>query len=152
KLLSVLLTLLMVLCATLPGYLVMIYIEPGQRFQVQRVVICLFATMVFSMLSSAAVGSLFRHTAAATVAAYGLLIAVCGVPLLIWLGRDAPFGHDFVEAALTVNPIAAALTVIRLQGFHDYDLIPANWWFLGIGSAISLIVLLWQTRRLSQPV
>ena len=151
KLLSVLLTLLLVLCATLPGYLVMVYIEPGQRFQVQRVVICLFATAAFGMLASAAVGSLFRHTAAATAAAYAVLLAVCGAPLLVWLGRDAPFGHDVVEAALTINPIAAALSVIRLPGFRDYDLIPANWWFLGIGSAIGLAALLWQTRRLAQP-
>jgi ABC-type transport system involved in multi-copper enzyme maturation permease subunit len=151
KLLSVLLTLLLVLCATLPGYLVMVYIDPGQRFQVQRVVTCLFATALFGMLGSAAVGSLFRQTATATAAAYTLLFAVCGAPLLVWLGRDAPFGHDVVEAALTVNPIAAALTVIRLPGFRDYELIPGNWWFLGIGSVLSWLVLMWQTRRLSLP-
>src|SRR5262249_42135597 len=44
KLLSVILTLLLVLCATLPGYIVMVYIEPGIKLEVQRVVICLFAT------------------------------------------------------------------------------------------------------------
>uniref|UniRef100_A0A7C4QQ24 ABC transporter n=1 Tax=Schlesneria paludicola TaxID=360056 RepID=A0A7C4QQ24_9PLAN len=151
KLLSVFLTLVLVLFATLPGYLVMVYIEPGLRFQVERVVICLFATALFSMLASAAVGSLFRMTAPATAAAYGLLIAVCGGPLLIWLGRDAPFGHDVVEAALTINPIAAALTVIRLPGFREYDLIPANWWFLGCGSLMGLLVLVAQARRLSEP-
>lgn len=151
KLLSAWLTLLLVLCATLPGYVVMVYIEPGQRLQIERVVICLFATALFAMLGSAAIGSLFRVTAAATAAAYSLLIAVCGAPLLIWLGRDAPFGHDVVEAALIINPIAAALSVIRLSGFRDYELLPGNWWFLGIGSAISLFVLFWQTRRLTRP-
>lgn len=151
KLLSALLTLLLVLCATLPGYLVMIYIEPGMRLQVERVVVCLFATALFAMLASAAIGSLFRTTAAATAAAYALLFAICGGPLLVWLGRDAPFGHDVVEATLAINPIAAALTVIRLPGFRDYDLIPANWWFLGIGSAFALVVLLGQARRLSEP-
>jgi hypothetical protein len=30
-------------------------------------------------------------------------------------------------------------------------LIPANWWFLGAGSVASLIVLLWQTHRISRP-
>lgn len=151
KLLSVILTLAMVLCATLPGYIVMVYIEPGLTLQVQRVVICLIATAVFAMLLSAAVGSLFKRTAPATAAAYAALLAVCGAPLLVWLGRDAPFGHDTVEAALIINPIAAALSVIRLPGFRDYDLIPGNWWFLGIASVVCLLILLGQTRRISRP-
>jgi hypothetical protein len=151
KLQSVLLTLALVMCATLPGYLVMVYIDPGQRFQVQRVVICLALTAVFAMLSSAAIGSLFRRTSHATAASYILLLLVCAVPLLFWLGRDAPFGHDTVETALTINPIAAAMTVIRLPGFRDYELLPMHWWWLGAASVMSLGLLLWQTRRLSQP-
>ena len=151
KLLSVLLTLLLVLCATLPGYLVMVYIEPGLKLQVERVVICLAATAGFAMLLSAAIGSLFRRTAPATAASYAALLAVCGAPLLVWLGRDAPFGHDTVERALLINPVAAALSVIRLSGFRDYQLIPGNWWFLGIGSVVCLLVLVIQTRRISRP-
>lgn len=151
KLLSVFLTLLLVLCATLPGYLVMVYIDPGQRQQVQRIVVCLALTAVFAMLSSAAVGSLFRKTSHATATAYVMLLLVCAAPLLFWLGRDAPFGHDTVERALTINPIAAALSVIRLPGFRDYELLPAHWWWLGGASIVSLVLLLWQARRLSLP-
>lgn len=151
KLLSVILTLLLVLCATLPGYVVMVYIEPGLRLQVERVVICLFATAGFAMLLSAAIGSLFRRTAPATATAYAMLLAVCGAPLLIWLGRDAPFGHDTVERVLMINPVAAALSVIRLTGFRDYQLIPGNWWFLGVGSMACLLVLVSQTHRISRP-
>lgn len=151
KLLSVILTLLLVLCATLPGYIVMVYIEPGLKLQVQRVVICLLATAGFGMMLSAAIGSLFNRTATATAAAYAALLFVCGAPLLVWMGRDAPFGHDTVEAALMINPIAAALSVIRLTGFRDYSLIPGNWWFLGITSAVCLVVLIVRTRRISRP-
>jgi ABC-type transport system involved in multi-copper enzyme maturation permease subunit len=151
KLLSVILPLLLILCATLPGYVVMVYIEPGMAMQIQRVVVCLAATAVFAMLLSAAIGSLFTRTAAATAAAYGALFSVCGIPLLIWMGRDAPFGHSTVEAALRINPVAAALSVIRLHGFQTYALIPANWWFLGVSSVLSLCVLLGQTYRISRP-
>lgn len=151
KVLSVVLTLLLVLCATLPGYLVIIYIEPGMRLQVERVVICLLATAGFAMMLSAAIGSLFKRTAPATAAAYAALLFVCGAPLLVWLGRDAPFGHDTVERALIINPVAAALSVIRLQGFTDYNLIPGNWWFLGFTSAICAVILLAQTHRISRP-
>ena len=42
------------------------------------------------MLLSAAVGSLVSRTATATAAAYTVLLTICAVPLLIWLGRDAP--------------------------------------------------------------
>jgi hypothetical protein len=151
KLLSVILTLALVLCATLPGYIVMVYIEPGMRSQVERVVVCLAATAVFTMLLSAAVGSLFRRTAPATAAAYGAVLAVCAGPLLIWMAQDAPFGHGTVESALIINPVAAALSVIRTAGFQEYDLIPANWWFLGVASALALVVLVAKTRRLSRP-
>ena len=151
KLLSVLLPLMLILCATLPGYLIMVYIEPGMEQQVKRVVICLAATAVFAMLLSAAVGSLFSQTAPATAGAYGILLSICALPLLVWLGRDAPFGHKTVETVLTINPIAAALSVIRMPGFQNYSLIPSNWWILGIGSVISLVVLLSQTYRISRP-
>jgi ABC-type transport system involved in multi-copper enzyme maturation permease subunit len=151
KLLSVILTLVLVLCATLPGYMVMVYIEPGMRYQVERVVICLAATAAFCMLFSAGIGSLFRRTAPATAAAYTALLTVCAGPLLVWMGRDAPFGRATVEAALIVNPVAAALSVIRAPGFQEYNLVPGNWWFLGISSAMALVILVGQTWRLSRP-
>jgi ABC-type transport system involved in multi-copper enzyme maturation permease subunit len=151
KLLSVILTLALLLCATLPGYIVMVYIEPGYRLEVERVVVCLAITAVFVMLLSAAVGSLFKKTATATAVSYVTLLAVCAAPLLIWLGRGAPFGHTTVETALTINPAAAAFSVIRLPGFAEYDLIPDNWYFMGAASVISLIVMMVQTFRISRP-
>lgn len=151
KLLSVILPLLLILCATLPGYVVMVYIEPGMKLEVQLVVVSLAATALFAMLLSAAVGSLFQRTAASTASAYGVLLTICALPLLIWLGRDAPFGHSTVESALCFNPIAAALSVIRMPGFQNYSLVPANWWFLGASSLVSLFVLLGQTYRISRP-
>ncbi len=151
KLLSVILPLMLILCATLPGYLVMVYIEPGMQLQVQRVVICLVGTAVFAMLLSAAVGSLFQRTAAATASAYGVLLLVCCLPMLIWMGRDAPFGHDTVESALKFSSIAAAFSVIRMPGFQHYDLLPANWWFLGISSVLALALLIAQTYRIFRP-
>lgn len=151
KLLSAMLPLLLVLCATMPGYLVMAYIEPGKALQVQRVVISLALTAVFAMAISAAVGSLFRRTAEATASAYGSLLTICGLPLVIWLGRDAPFGHDAVETALSFSSIAAALSVIRMPGFENYDLVPINWWIMAAGAAASLLLLIHRTYSLSRP-
>lgn len=151
KLLSVFLTIALVLCATLPGYLVIVFIEPGLQAQIQRVVLCLAGTAAFAAISTAAIGSLFRQTATAIAVAYSFLIAVCTLPLLVWLGRDAPFGHSTVERALMINPIAATLSVIRFPGFRDYDLIPTHWWLIGGVSAVSLILLIAQTVRLSRP-
>lgn len=151
KLMSVVWTLALVLLATLPGYVVMVVIEPAMSRQVERVVICLIVTAVFALALSACVGSFFRRTAAATMTAYGCLLGWCGVTLLVWLGRDAPFGHATVQAALTSNPVAAALSVIDAPGFERYDLVPANWWILGVASAVLLFALAMRTRWLIRP-
>jgi ABC-type transport system involved in multi-copper enzyme maturation permease subunit len=151
KLLSVAWPLFLVLCATLPGYLVLIALEPERAGQVLRVLACLGLTAVFAVLLGAAVSSLFRHTATATTVAYLALLAVCAGPLLFWLGRDAPFGHRTVEAALTVNPLAAALRASNNPAFTRYDLLPANWWFLGGACLVLLALLFFRTWQLTRP-
>jgi hypothetical protein len=151
KLLSVAWPLFLVLCATLPGYLVMIALEPSQTRQVLRVLGCLALTALFAVLLGAAVSSLFRNTAAATAVAYVALLAVCAGPLLFWLGRDAPFGHRTVELVLTVDPLAAALNASNTPGFTRYDLLPANWWVVGSACLGLLTFLFVRTRQLTQP-
>ncbi|MCA9077391.1 MAG: ABC transporter [Planctomycetaceae bacterium] len=151
KLFSAILPLILLLGATMPGYLVMAYIEPGMSLQVQRVLICLLLTAIFAMSCSAAVGVFFSRSAPAIACAYSVLLSICCLPLLVWMGRDAPFGHDVVESALSFSSIAAAFSVIRMPGFDHYDLIPANWWFLGVGSVFSLLVLTGWTYKISRP-
>lgn len=151
KLLSAIIPLMILLCATMPGYLVIVFIDPRMELQVQQVVICLALTSVFVMTTSAAIGSFFSRTAVATASAYGIILAISALPLLIWLGRDAPFGHRTVENALSTSSIAAALSVIKLPGFQNYELIPINWWFLGVVSVLSLLTMLLQVYRISRP-
>jgi len=151
KLLSVLWTLLLVLMSTLPGYGVMIWIKPVLREQILQVLVCLSLGALFAMLLSATVSSFFNRTAAATVTSYSLLLALWAGTLLVWLGRDAPFGYSTVQAALALNPMAAALNVIGTRGFETYRLLPLNWWLTGGGTALLLAVLLVRTRRLTQP-
>lgn len=151
KLLSVVWTLLLILCATLPGYLVMIYIKPALSEQVFQVLICLVLTAVFSILLSAAVSSLFRQTAPATATSYALLLGLCLGTMLVWLGRDAPFGHSTVETVLKINPMAAALSVMGTPGFGQYRLVPTNWWIIGGASLCALVLLVARTWRLTRP-
>jgi ABC-type transport system involved in multi-copper enzyme maturation permease subunit len=151
KLLSVAWPLLLLLCATLPGYVVIMITKPALAAQVQRVVICLALTAVFAVLLSAAASTVFRATAAATVASYVMLVAVCVGPLLVWLGREAPFGHAAVQAALTVDPVAAALQACETPGFTRYDLLPINWWVTGAACAVLLLFLVMRTWQLCRP-
>lgn len=151
KLMSVAWPLLLLVLGTLPGYVVMATIEPDQFARMQRPVACLGATAVFAVLASAAASSLFRSTAAATAAAYFVVLGVCLAPFLIWLGRDAPFGHSVVEAALAISPVAAALAAADMPGFAGYDLLPLNWWITGGISLILLFVLVLRTRQLYRP-
>ncbi len=151
KLMSVAWPILLLMCATLPGYIVMMTIEPELIPQLQRVLICLGVTAIFAVLMSAAASSLFKSTAGATAASNLVMVGICVAPLLAWLGRDAPFGHSTVEAALTISPIAAALNASQTPGFTDYNLLPTNWWLLGGMSLVLLVVLMLRTRRLYKP-
>ncbi len=152
KLLSVVWTLLLVLMATLPGYLVMIYIRPQMFVQVNLVLICLAWTVLYTVAVSAAIGSLFRYTAVATTVSYVTVIIIFMTPMLIWLGRDAPFGHDTVERALTVTPVGAALNVIKTPGFENYTLLPTAWWVAASVSVAMFGILGIKVWRLCRPV
>jgi ABC-type transport system involved in multi-copper enzyme maturation permease subunit len=147
KLLSVAWPLLLLLCATLPGYVVITITRPTLLTQVERVVLCLVLTAVLAVLLAASASTVFRTTATATVASYVALVAVCVGPLLVWLGREAPFGHATVEAVLTLDPVAAALQACETPGFTQYDLLPVSWWATG---AVCTVLVLFIAMRLWQ--
>lgn len=151
KLVSVALPLVLLLCATLPGYIVMMTIKPALIGQVERVAACLVLTAVFVVLVSAAASTLFRSTAASLTASYVVILALCVGPLLIWLGREAPFGRETVAAALIVDPVAAALQAADTPGFTDYELLPANWWIIGAACVVLLVFLRVRTWQLCRP-
>jgi hypothetical protein len=106
---------------------------------------------LFAVLVGAVASSLFRSTAVSTAVSYMVLAAVCIAPFLIWLGREAPFGHQVVRGALVVDPVAAALNAADMPGFRGYELIPLNWWIMGGASLALLVVLIVRTRRLYRP-
>lgn len=151
KLASVLVTLSLMLLATLPGYLVMIWIHPPLRWQVWQVLICLAWMMLFAILLSAAVSSLCRRAATATTVAYATLGSVYVGTMLFWLGRDTTFGHGTVEAVLKINPMAAAFQIMEAPGFADYNLIPASWWWTGCFCFLCSLIVVVQTWRLTRP-
>ena len=151
KLISVMWTLMLVLAATLPGYVVLIYIQESLWVRITQVLITMLLTAVFALLLSAAVSSFFHKTAQATTVAYSLLVTLVAGTMLIWLGRGAPFTRSTVEVVLTVNPMAAALSLIQAPQFGDYHLVPGNWWWLAGGCVVCLLLLLIRTWRLTKP-
>jgi ABC-type transport system involved in multi-copper enzyme maturation permease subunit len=151
KLASAVWTMCLILCATLPGYLVMLYIQPTLWLQIARALVCLAFSGLLALMLSAAVGSLYQRTAAATTAAYIAVLLMFVGSMLVWLGRDAPFGHSVVEAALTINPIAAALAIFNMPGFRTYNLTPANWWFSGVAIVVLFVILRIRVWRLTRP-
>ena len=151
KLISVMLTLALLLCATLPGYAVIMLIKPTLQQQVVQVLMCLVLAAVLSMLVSATISSFFRSTAIATTVSYGILISVFGGTMLVWMNRDAPFGYEFVQNALRLNPMAAALNAMQTDGFTSYNLVPSTWWTTGISSGVLLVILYGRVLRLTRP-
>ncbi len=151
KLLSVFWTMLLLLASTIPGYLVMMYIQPTVWVQVVQGFVCLILAGLLALMISAAVGSVFRRTAAATTAAYICVLSLFGGSLLVWLARDAPFGFETVENVLVLNPMAAALSVFRLPGFADYHLLPWSWYLSAVGIVGLYFVMRLQVQRLTRP-
>jgi ABC-type transport system involved in multi-copper enzyme maturation permease subunit len=150
KLLSAALTTLLILLATLPGYLVMIYIKGSLRQQILYVLVCLLFLAAFAVVLSALIGSYSKRTATATATAYALMSVLCVGTMLFWLGGDT-FGHDTIKTLLVVNPMAAALSIMEIRGFENYDLVPANWWIMGTTIGVLLLALIWRTNRLLSP-
>lgn len=151
KLMSVVWTMALILLSTLPGYVVMMWIEPSIAPQVQRVIISLIVSTALIISVSSMVSAFWSNAAAATATSYGLLLGLFVGTLLIWLARGRPFGHLLVERVLLVNPAASALAEIRTPGFEQYNLSPASWW-IGLGcSAVCLAVLSIRTWQLTRP-
>ena len=151
KLASVAVTMLLVLLATVPGYAVMMIIRPTMWLQVYLVLVCLVLIVFVTIAVSAAVGSWFSHTATATVVTYAVLLAAFLGPLLVWSAREKPFGHGLVEAALSLTPLGAALSAIRMPGFAQYDLIPWSWQVAGTVTVVALVAMGLRVRRLTEP-
>ena len=152
KLFSVLWTVLLILLATLPGYLVMIFIKPAMWGQVQLVLVCLGLTAIYTVCVGAAVGALFRKTTTATMTCYIVLILLFLGPLLIWLGLDNPFSHAVVETALSINPTGAALSIMGAPGFTVFELTRVAWIVSSVVSCLALFVLSWQVWRITRPL
>jgi ABC-type transport system involved in multi-copper enzyme maturation permease subunit len=123
KLMSAVFPVLLLLCATLPGYVVMTTIKPQLLAQVPRVLACLGLTVTL----------------------------VCVAPFLVWLGRDSPFGHSTVNTALTLSPVATALNAADTPGFTRYELHPNNWWVIGSACVVMLVFLAVRVRQLCRP-
>ncbi|MFM8188975.1 MAG: ABC transporter permease [Pirellula sp.] len=151
KLMSTFLTLLLLLLATLPGYVMMSYIQPAIGGQVSNVVVSLLIATAMVTILSACVSAYSKTSAAATAASYAVLLILFAGTLLIWLGRGNPFGPVFVERALLLNPAATALAEMKAPGFETFQLIP-NGWYVGLAICTAgLIVLVLRIAKLTRP-
>jgi hypothetical protein len=152
KLMSVSITLALVLCASLPGYGIIMVIKPVLQTQVAQVIVSLALTAAVAMLVSATVSSFFRSTAAATTVSYGLLIFLYAGSMLVWVNRDSPFSHAVVQRVLSANAMAGALNAMEVDGFQVYDgLLGTTWVVSGVMCGVLLLVLSVRTWRIWEP-
>lgn len=151
KLASVMWTLLMLLLATLPGYAVLILIDDSRWLRISRALITMLITAFFALLVTTTVSSFFRRTATATTTAYTLLVGLVAGTMLFHLGLGSPFSLNMVEAVLAFNPLATALNLIEAPQFEQYELWPANWYYMGGMCVVCFLLLLVRTRNLTKP-
>jgi len=151
KLASVLWTMLLVLAATLPGYLMMTTIKPTMWNQVVLALVSVLFAVAMTLALSATIGAFHSRTASATVTVYVVLMLVFLGPLVIWAFRGDPFGESFVARSLLLTPLGAALSAIEMPGFKNYVLVPDAWWVAGTICVAALIVYAVQVWRLLRP-
>ncbi len=151
KLLSTFLTLLLLLFATLPGYVMMSYIQPAVGGQVGNVIISLLIATAMVTIISACVSAYSKTSAVATATSYAILLTLFAGTLLVWLGRGNPFGPLVVERTLLLNPAATALAEMKAPGFESYQLTPNGWYVGGMVCLIGFIVLILRVHRLTRP-
>jgi len=152
KLLSVVWTVVLLLLATVPGYVVLLLIDADLfTGRVIGVLISLVMTALFALLLGAACSSLSRRTALTSAMAYLILVVLCVGTLVAWLGEGTLFSPALVEDVLVVNPLAAALATMKMPGFEDYNIARANWRVLGVASALLALLLWLRVRQLSRP-
>jgi ABC-type polysaccharide/polyol phosphate export permease len=151
KLLSVIWTTVLVLIGTLPGYMVLIWIKPELRVQVYSVMLSLCLASLLALSVSALISTMFRKSAVSTAVAYAVVVTLFSGTLLIWLGRDNPFGYQIVRNALLVNPIALALESMQFPGFTDYNLLPLGWLISAIFSTVCIVGFAYNCWRLTRP-
>lgn len=151
KLSSAVLTLMLMLMATIPSYAALYLIDDSLLSQIANTLVSLILTAIMSLLLTAAVSSMVSKTATATAISYTVLVCIFLLPMLIWLGLDAPFTRATVEKALVISPLAGALKLIEMPQFVDYALIPINWYILAAISVVSFFILVIRTWQLSRP-
>ncbi|MBL4702019.1 MAG: ABC transporter permease subunit [Phycisphaeraceae bacterium] len=151
KLTSAALTLIMMLTATMPAYATLYLIDNSLLTQIVNTLISLCLTAAMALLLTAAVSSMVSKTASATAISYTLLVGIFLLPMLIWLGLDAPFTGATVEKALIFSPLAGALKLIEMPQFAGYNLIPLNWYIQGAICVIAFFVMVIRTWKLSRP-
>jgi ABC-type transport system involved in multi-copper enzyme maturation permease subunit len=151
KLFSTFLTLLLLLFATLPGYVMMSYIQPAVGGQVGNVIISLLIATAMVTIISACVSAYSKTSAVATATSYAILLTLFAGTLLVWLGRGNPFGPLVVERTLLLNPAATALAEMKAPGFESFQLTPNGWYVGGIVCLIGFIVLIFRVHRLTRP-
>ncbi len=151
KLLSIAITLMLLLGATLPGYITMAYIQPSVSGQVGNVLVSLTIAAGMITMISACISAFSKSTAVATATSYTVLLILIAGTMLIWVFRGSPFGPVLVENALLLNPAAIALSEIKAPGFGTYSLTPRGW-YVGLSiSLVALCLLAFRTWRMTRP-
>ena len=161
KLLSVFWTVFLLLAATLPGYVVLLWINPADssgnlstlplETQVKNAIISLVLATVLIISLSAMISSFFKRAAVSTAVAYGATTVLFASTFLVWFGRETTFGYETVRWALLFNPIAGALESVQTSGLTDYRLVPLNWYITGVLSAVFFVVFFVRTSMLARP-
>ena len=146
---------LLLVLATIPSLLILIYFsEGGARTKLLVVIPNILAVVGMAILFVSTAGMFFssfcKRTATATAATYTLVVLLGLVSLLILLDPNA-VQQQYVKAIFTVNPVATALAAAGYPTMQRYEVnVGDHLRTMGLATAVMVlitIVRVFQLRR-----
>lgn len=151
KLMAALLPMILMLLATLPTLGFLCWIDPAYLQRLLRVLIVLGLAVLFTTSVGLMFSTIMERTAAATVAAYAVVVAVVVGTMLAMLGQGTIFSNEWVAGIYIFNPILTALEAIGLDKLEGMNLFEIHWKIFVVVTGICLLIAIVRVARLVAP-
>jgi ABC-type transport system involved in multi-copper enzyme maturation permease subunit len=130
--------LLLLVVATLPALLILLYFDINLMSSLLRVCAVVGVTVAFVATAGVFFSSLFSRTSTATAWTYGLVVTLTLATLLALLAKDL-FSQRVLETIFTVNPVIVAMEAAG-ESVTDARLMMTHLKIIGTATAVMFVV------------
>ena len=153
KLKASLMPMLLLLLATTPVSLTILYIEPAYGPRMVESFSVLLLAGVFSVSVGVMFSTVFARTSAATTAAYGVVMTMFVATLLAWLACGTVLSEAAARIFFLVNPLIVTMERMDVAAISDLrlDLLVDHWLLMGGLTALALAIAIGRAAVLIRP-